>query len=74
MPTVLNAANEVAVAEFMAEGLSFAGISRLVEAVLDAAVGRGIAGEPTTIEAALDIDHVARTLALELLPRLSSRQ
>ena len=74
MPTVLNAANEVAVAEFMAGGLSFAGISRLVESVLDAAVGRGITSEPATIEAALDIDHVARTLARELLPPLSSSQ
>jgi 1-deoxy-D-xylulose-5-phosphate reductoisomerase len=72
MPTVLNAANEVAVAEFMAGGLSFAGISRLVEAVLDAAVGRGATSEPATIEAALDIDYVARTSARELLPRLSS--
>jgi 1-deoxy-D-xylulose-5-phosphate reductoisomerase len=72
MPTVLNAANEVAVAEFMSGGLSFAGISRLVEAVLDAAAGRGITSEPATIEAAFDIDHVARTLARELLPRLSS--
>jgi 1-deoxy-D-xylulose-5-phosphate reductoisomerase len=72
MPTVLNAANEVAVAEFMAGGLSFAGISRLVEGVLDAAVGRGITSEPATIEAALDIDHVARTMAREVLPRLSS--
>jgi 1-deoxy-D-xylulose-5-phosphate reductoisomerase len=74
MPTVLNAANEVAVAQFMAGGLSFAGISRLVESVLDTAVGRGITSEPATIEAALDIDHVARTLARELLPRLSSGQ
>jgi 1-deoxy-D-xylulose-5-phosphate reductoisomerase len=74
MPTVLNAANEIAVAQFMTGGLSFAGISRLVEAVLDVAAGRGITGEPVTIEAALDIDHVARTLARELLPRLSSGQ
>jgi 1-deoxy-D-xylulose-5-phosphate reductoisomerase len=74
MPTVLNAANEVAVAEFMTGGLSFAGISRLVEGVLDAAVARGITSEPATIEAALDIDHVARTLARELLPPLSSGQ
>ena len=74
MPTVLNAANEVAVAQFMTGGLSFAGISRLVESVLDAAAGRGMTGEPATIEAALDIDHVARTMARELLPRLSSSQ
>ncbi len=37
-PTVLNAANEVAVAEFLARRLGFVGISALVEATLDAAL------------------------------------
>ena len=40
-PTVLNAANEVAVAEFLAEKLGFAGIAALVEATLDAAARAG---------------------------------
>ena len=38
-PTVLNAANEVAVGEFLPKKLGFAGISALVEATLAAAVG-----------------------------------
>src|SRR6185312_7684720 len=36
-PTVLNAANEVAVAEFLSRRLSFGGIPALVEATLEAA-------------------------------------
>src|SRR3984893_12580440 len=41
-PTVLNAANEVAVAEFLARRLTFAGISALVEATLEAAMSRNL--------------------------------
>ena len=42
-PTVLNAANEVAVEKFLARNLGFAGISALVEATLSAAAGAGVA-------------------------------
>lgn len=66
-PTVLNAADEVAVAEFMAGRLSFPGIAALVEATLDAAAGRGLLAEPVSVEAALAVDHTARGLARELL-------
>jgi 1-deoxy-D-xylulose-5-phosphate reductoisomerase len=72
-PTVLNAANEVAVAEFIAGRLSFAGISRLVAAVLDAAAGQGVSGEPATIDAALGIDHVARSLAHDLKAKVAAK-
>jgi 1-deoxy-D-xylulose-5-phosphate reductoisomerase len=67
-PTVLNAANEVAVAEFLGRRLGFAGIPALVEATLDAAESRGLSREPESIEEALDIDHVSRSLAAALLP------
>lgn len=70
MPTILNAANEVAVAEFIAGRLSFAGIPALVEAVLDVATNRGLGGEFATIEAALAVDHVARSMARDLLSNL----
>jgi 1-deoxy-D-xylulose-5-phosphate reductoisomerase len=73
MPTILNAANEVAVGEFIAGRLSFAGIPALVEVVLDAATARGLGGEPTTIEAALAVDHVARSIARDLLPSLVAK-
>ena len=67
-PTVLNAANEVAVAEFLSLRISFLGIARLVEATLEAAARRGLLREPQSVEAALDLDAAARALARELLP------
>jgi len=66
-PTVLNAADEVAVAEFMAGRLSFPGIAGLVEATLEAAAKRGLLADPVSVEAALAVDHTARGLARELL-------
>ena len=62
-PTVLNAANEVAVAEFLAGRLGFAAIPTLVEATLDAAARRGIVREPASVEEALAIDRTAREIA-----------
>jgi 1-deoxy-D-xylulose-5-phosphate reductoisomerase len=70
-PTVLNAANEIAVAEFLAGHISFPAIPALVEATLDAATGRGLLSEPETIESALSVDHVARQLARTLLPEIA---
>jgi len=72
-PTVLNAANEVAVAAFLAHGLTFAGIVALVAATLEMASGRGLAREPTTIEDALAIDHDSRLLAATLLPEIAAK-
>jgi 1-deoxy-D-xylulose-5-phosphate reductoisomerase len=72
-PTVLNAANEVAVAEFLAKRIGFAGISALVEATLDAAGRRGLTREPATIEDALAIDHNSRLLARDLLPEIAAK-
>jgi 1-deoxy-D-xylulose-5-phosphate reductoisomerase len=71
-PTVLNAANEIAVREFVERRLGFAGIPALVEATLDAAQRRGEMGEPHSIEEALEIDHNARRLATERLPQIAS--
>jgi 1-deoxy-D-xylulose-5-phosphate reductoisomerase len=62
-PTVLNAANEVAVAEFLAGRLGFAAIPSLVEATMVAAVQRGIVREPASVEEALTIDRTAREIA-----------
>jgi 1-deoxy-D-xylulose-5-phosphate reductoisomerase len=71
-PTVLNAANEIAVAEFVARRLSFAGIPALVEATLDAAERKGATAEPQTVEQAIAIDHMARRLAADLLPEIAA--
>ena len=72
-PTVLNAANEVAVAEFIAERLPFPGIPALVEATLEAAHRDGVLHEPASVEDALAIDHIARSLARNLLPEIAAK-
>jgi 1-deoxy-D-xylulose-5-phosphate reductoisomerase len=72
-PTVLNAANEVAVAEFLAKKLGFSGIARLVESALAVAGRRGLMREPASIEDALDIDHESRLLTRELLPEIAAK-
>jgi 1-deoxy-D-xylulose-5-phosphate reductoisomerase len=72
-PTVLNAANEVAVAEFLAEKVGFAGIVALVAATLDAAGRRGLTREPASVDDALSIDHESRMLASGLLPEIAAK-
>jgi 1-deoxy-D-xylulose-5-phosphate reductoisomerase len=72
-PTVLNAANEVAVAEFLDRRLNFSGISALVEATLDAAVSRNWTTEPQSVEDALAVDHNSRLLARDLLPEIAAK-
>jgi 1-deoxy-D-xylulose-5-phosphate reductoisomerase len=72
-PTVLNAADEVAVAEFIAGRIPFMAIPGLVEATLDAAAKRGLLAEPDTIDAALAVDHDARLLARGLLPEIAAK-
>ena len=70
-PTVLNAANEIAVGEFLAGRLDFTGIPRLVEETIETAAARGILSEPADVESALAIDHNARTLARSLVPEIA---
>lgn len=71
-PTVLNAANEVAVAEFLAGRLGFAAIPSLVEATLDAAARKGMVREPASVEEALSIDRSAREIAGALKQSVSA--
>ena len=70
-PTVLNAADEVAVAEFISGRIPFPAIPALVEATLEAAAARGLLGEPDSVAAALAVDHDARQLARGLLPEIA---
>lgn len=72
-PTILNAANEVAVAAFIAGRIGFGGIADLVEATLDAAERRNATAEPQDIDEALAVDHMARSLAHELLPEIAAK-
>jgi 1-deoxy-D-xylulose-5-phosphate reductoisomerase len=73
MPTILNAANEVAVGEFLAGRLAFADIATLVAATLDRAAEDAARREPASVEEALAIDHESRSLARSLLPRLAGQ-
>ena len=67
MPTVFNAANEVAVDAFVARRIAFPDIARIVEAVCDAANHHGDAAGPADVGEAIAVDHVARERAAALL-------
>ncbi len=73
LPTVLNAANEVAVDAFLGKRISFHEIARMVERACEAALADGTAREPGTIADALDIDHVVRERCRATLARLDAR-
>jgi 1-deoxy-D-xylulose-5-phosphate reductoisomerase len=66
-PTVLNAANEVAVEAFLAGQISFHDIARLVERTIEAALADGTAHEPQSVADALAVDHIAREMTRALL-------
>ena len=70
LATVMNAANEIAVAAFLHKVISFHDISRIVEDACDAALANGVAREPTSIADALGIDHVVRESCRATLARL----
>src|SRR3954463_14296407 len=72
-PTILNAANEVAVAAFIGGKIGFGGIADLVEATLEAAERRNATAEPQDIDEALAVDHMARSLAHDLLPEIAAK-
>ena len=72
-PTVFNAANEVAVAAFIAHKIKFGMIARLVEATMEAATRDGWAKAPHTVDDALVIDHKARNSAATLLPQIAAK-
>jgi len=67
----MNAADEVAIGEFIARRIAFPAIVSLVEATLEAAAARGLLAEPDGVEAAIAVDHDARSLARGLLPEIA---
>lgn len=67
--TVLNAANEEAVAAFLQGQIAFTGIAEIVETVLALAP----ASEPLTMDDVKDTDRLARELALEHMLRQDRR-
>lgn len=60
LPTVLNAANEIAVEAFLDRRIPFSGIVRHVAEACEAALRDGSAREPESVEAALAVDHIVR--------------
>jgi 1-deoxy-D-xylulose-5-phosphate reductoisomerase len=72
-PTILNAANEIAVAAFLDRKLSFGGIVALVDATLDMAERRNAIAEPQDIDEAVAVDHMARSIAHDLLPEIAAK-
>ena len=74
LPTVMNAANEIAVEAFLARAISFHEIARIVETACEAALADGTAREPGTIGDALAIDHVVRERCRASLSRLDERR
>jgi 1-deoxy-D-xylulose-5-phosphate reductoisomerase len=70
MPTVLNAANEVAVEAFIEGRIGFLDIPLIVQKACDITVPRD-KGPPSSIEEAIALDREARRLAREHLPGLA---
>jgi 1-deoxy-D-xylulose-5-phosphate reductoisomerase len=70
MPTVFNAANEVAVDAFLNGRIGFGGIARLVEATMEAASRTN--SLPRSADDALSIDHSSRNMARDLLPEIAA--
>ena len=67
LPTVLNAANEIAVQAFVDGRISFGQIAVVVEKTCEAALANGTAREPADVTEALAIDHRTRQMTAELL-------
>ena len=51
----------------------FMGITALVEATLEGALGRNWTVEPESLDQALSVDHDSRLLARELLPEIAAK-
>lgn len=67
LPAVMNAANEVAVAAFLAEQIPYLGIAELVERAMNHAVREGSVKDATSIEELLAVDAETRAYARELV-------
>jgi 1-deoxy-D-xylulose-5-phosphate reductoisomerase len=69
--TVFNAANEVAVAAFIAGEIRFGAIARLVEATIDAWIRSSNLAPLHSADEAIAVDHDARNMAASLLPQIA---
>lgn len=73
LPAVMNAANEVAVAAFLAEQIPYLGVAELVERAMNHAVREGSVQAATSIDQLLAIDAETRVYAREQVPLLGGR-
>lgn len=73
LPAVMNAANEVAVAAFLAEQIPYLGIAELIERAMNHAVREGSVQAATSIDQLLAIDAETRVYAREQVPLLGGR-
>jgi len=71
-PTILNAANEVAVEAFLGRRIGFADIATVVAKVLNRTVSEGLS-EPQTVDEAIGVDHIARLRAADLLLEFAAK-
>jgi 1-deoxy-D-xylulose-5-phosphate reductoisomerase len=65
--TVLNGANEMAVAAFLDHRIGFLDIARAVEACLERAERNGVVTQPQSLADVLEIDGIARDLARDVI-------
>jgi len=66
---ILNAANEIAVAAYLAGTIGFLEIARVVEQSIERAAVEGLVQSPTTIKDALALDKEGRRIAAGLMGR-----
>jgi 1-deoxy-D-xylulose-5-phosphate reductoisomerase len=71
--TVYNAANEIAVAAFIAQRIRFGAIARLVEDTLNAWIRAGNLAPLSSADDAIAVDHNARKMAATLLPQIAAK-
>ncbi|MCP9627102.1 1-deoxy-D-xylulose-5-phosphate reductoisomerase [Rhodopseudomonas palustris] len=71
--TVYNAANEIAVAAFIAQKIRFGAIARLVEDTLNGWVRAGNLAPLSSADDAIAVDHSARKMAATLLPQIAAK-
>src|SRR6201994_1682055 len=69
--TVFNAANEVAVAAFIAGRIRFGAIARLVEATMESWIRTSNMAAMASADDAIAVDHIARNMAATLLPQIA---
>nr|WP_319512989.1 1-deoxy-D-xylulose-5-phosphate reductoisomerase [uncultured Cohaesibacter sp.] len=67
LPNIMNAANEIAVAAFLAGDIAFGGIAELVEKVMAEFVRRGEVGAARDVGDVLALDQAARGVARQMV-------